>query len=69
MFSKVLELYAIKGGPLSLFRTTEIPCLAKNCTEIRDDGSSRSGSDNFYFWEKVVFVYDDHEVLSRREES
>ena len=67
--AKFLSSMPLKDGPLSLFRTTEIPCLAKNCIEIRDDGSSRSGCDNFNFWETVVFVYDDHEVLSRREGS
>ena len=29
MFSKVLQLHAIKRGPLSLFRTSGIPCLEK----------------------------------------
>ena len=29
MFSKVFELHAIKGGPLSLFKTSGIPCIAK----------------------------------------
>ena len=59
--AKFLNSMPLKGGPLSLFKTSGIPFLAKIASSF---GMVDLECDNFNFWETAVFVYDDHEVLS-----